>query len=134
MASLLKKKADNTGPVVPAWHPDLRIVDRLPDTKVVRTAFFVNGVAILVAVTLALLLIRDQWELRALNIQIADTQKQINLDKVPSAQAVALFSKFKVQEAKIRELNDFVTSRPTVSNVILKIAATMPPYVALQSL
>ncbi len=133
MASLLKKKAD-TGPVVPPWHPDLRIVDRLPDTKVVRTAFFINGFAILIAVALALYLGRDEWELRAINIQIADTQKQIDRDNRPSQMAVALSNKFKVEEGKIRDLNEFVSSRPILSTIILRISETVPPKVALQTL
>ena len=29
---------------MPAWHPNFRNYEKLPDIKVVRTAFFVNGV------------------------------------------------------------------------------------------
>ena len=53
MALTLTKKSDAALNVVPAWHPNLRNVENLPDTKVVRTAFFVNGFAMLVAVSLA---------------------------------------------------------------------------------
>jgi hypothetical protein len=134
MASLLKKKADNAGPVVPPWHPDLRIVDLLPDTKVVRTAFFVNGIAILGAVVLALLVVHREWELHVVNGQIADAQKQIDRDKRPSAQAVQLFGKFKQEESRIRELNEFVSSRPNLSPIILRIAETLPAKLALRSL
>ena len=134
MASLIKPRAENAGPVVPPWHPDLRLVDRLPDTKVVRTAFFVNGAAILVAVLLALWALRDEWELHVLNTQIADTQKQIDRDKLPSAQAVALFGKFKNEEARIRDVSEFVNSRPAISGVILRLAETLPPKLALASL
>jgi hypothetical protein len=55
MAPPQTKKSD-AALVVPAWHPNLRIVEQLPDTKVVRTAFFVNGAAMLVAIALALYL------------------------------------------------------------------------------
>ena len=128
----LKKKAEAAS-TMPPWHPDLRIVERMPDTKVVRTAFFVNGVAILVAVVLALYLITDRWELRSINNQIADTQKQIDHDKFESAKAVALFAKFKTEQAKIDEITKFTTARPVASKLYLKIAGSLPAKIALTS-
>jgi hypothetical protein len=133
MLSLPKKKAD-AGPLVPAWHPDLRIVERLPDTKVVRTAFFLNGVASLVFVTLLLWFAHDRWELHTLNNTIADTQKTISHDKGPSQQAVALWNKFKDEQAKLTIVNDFMTGRPAVSPIILRIQQTLPEKIELTSL
>ena len=50
MLSLLKKKPDAAAAnLTPAWHPNFRNFERLPDTKVVRTTFFINGGAIAVA-------------------------------------------------------------------------------------
>jgi hypothetical protein len=59
---LLKKKSDASA-ASPAWHPNLRIVEQLPDTKVVRTAFFVNGLAATIAIVLALYLGHQEWKL-----------------------------------------------------------------------
>jgi len=63
MALPLKKKSDAAAVTVPPWHPNLRIVETLPDTKVVRTAFFVNGAAMLLALVLVLLLGVQEWKL-----------------------------------------------------------------------
>jgi hypothetical protein len=63
MALALKKRGDAAVVVVPAWHPNIRIVENLPDTKVVRTAFFVNGAAMLIAIALALYLGIQEWKL-----------------------------------------------------------------------
>ena len=52
MRSLLKKKAEAAASQVPAWHPNFRNYQRLPDIKVVRTAFFINGFAALIAIAL----------------------------------------------------------------------------------
>ena len=49
---LLSKKSDDQSEEEPLWHPNFRNYERLPDTKVVRTTFFVNTAAI--AVTLML--------------------------------------------------------------------------------
>ena len=53
MPPLLKKKSDAAAvSLVPAWHPNFRNFEKLPDIKVVRTAFFVNGAALFLAVAL----------------------------------------------------------------------------------
>ena len=41
----LTKKSDAQSAVAPVWHPNFRNFERLPDTKVVRTTFFVNTAA-----------------------------------------------------------------------------------------
>ena len=38
--------------VQPSWHPNFRIVETLPDTKVIRTDFAFNGVFVVIAVVL----------------------------------------------------------------------------------
>ena len=66
MLPLLKKKSDaDAAPAVPAWHPNFRNYQKLPDIKVVRTAFFVNGIAILLVVAISFLPIAiELWKAR----------------------------------------------------------------------
>jgi len=133
MLSLLKKKSDNAA--LPAsWHPNLRLADRLPDTKVVRTAFFVNGAAVTIALALALYLGQKEWQIRGLNIQIAEWQRQIDRDRTVSQQAVLLFSKFKAEAAKTAEVQAFINSKPVISAIILRIGQTLPNKIALDTL
>jgi hypothetical protein len=134
MALALSKKSDAAAVVVPAWHPNLRIVENLPDTKVVRTAFFVNGAAMLVAIALALYLGIQEWKLHEVNKQIADWQRQIDRDKKQSADAVALYGDFKMEEAKTNEVEDFVASKPVISEIILRLGAITPKKIALDGL
>ena len=57
MLPFLKKKSEaSAAPAVPNWHPNFRNFEKLPDIKVVRTAFFVNGAAVSVALALGLVL------------------------------------------------------------------------------
>ena len=134
MLSLLKKKSDaDAAPAVPAWHPNFRNYQKLPDIKVVRTAFFVNGIAILLVVSLGAYLGFREWHLRLLNQQIAQMQSQIDRDKKPSEQAVALFKKFQAAEAKVLEVETFITSKPIVSALIVRLAQTLPKNIALDN-
>ena len=71
MLSLLKKKSDaDAAEALPAWHPNFRNYQKLPDIKVVRTAFFVNGVAIFVALSLGIYLGFKEWQLYLVKDQI----------------------------------------------------------------
>ena len=55
MLSLLKRKPEAAAvSEMPPWHPNLRNFARLPDTKVVRTAFFINGASVFIALGLLL--------------------------------------------------------------------------------
>ena len=132
MASSQTKKSEAIQ--VPPWHPNLRIVEGLPDTKVVRTAFFVNGAAMLVAIALALYLGIQEWKIYEVNKQIADWQRQIDRDTKQSNEAVALYQDFKLQEAKAKEVADFVASKPILSVIILRLGAITPKKIALDGL
>jgi len=134
MALPLTKKSEAAAVVVPAWHPNIRIAENLPDTKVVRTAFFVNGAAMLVAIALALYLGIQEWKLHEVNKQIADWQRQIDRDKFQSEEAVRLYQSFKLEEAKTNEVVDFVESKPVLSEIILRLGVMTPKKIALDSL
>lgn len=134
MAPPPTKKSDANVSVVPAWHPNLRIAESLPDTKVVRTAFFVNGAAILVAIALLLYLGHQEWSLHEVHKQISDLQRDIDRDKRESAAAVRLYGDFKAEEAKTIEVSQFVSSKPLLSEIILRLGQITPKKIAFDSL
>jgi hypothetical protein len=134
MAPSLTKKSDASSSASPAWHPNLRIVEQLPDTKVVRTAFFVNGLAALVVIVLALYLGHEEWTLHGVNKEIAEWQRSIDENKKASQDAVALYADFKAEEAKTNEVSDYVVSKPVISEIILRLGAMTPKKIALDAL
>jgi hypothetical protein len=133
MLSLLKK-SDAPPPVQPFWHPDFRHQQKLPDIKAVRTTFWINGPALFVVLALGLYFGLQEWQLRALNIQIADAEARIKRDKKGSEQNVALFKKFETEEARIGEVDAFVKSKPLVSAIILRLSQTLPPNIAIDTM
>ncbi len=134
MLSLLKKKSEaDSAPVVPAWHPNFRNYERLPDVKAVRTAFFINGVSITLVVALAAYFGFREWQLYSLGQQITQVQAQINRDKPTSDLALALYKKFQAEEARLAEVDTFVNSKPIVSTLLVRLAQTLPVNVALDS-
>ena len=134
MLSLLKKKSEaSAAPAAPSWHPNFRNFEKLPDTKVVRTAFFINGAAITLALALGIYFATKEWQLRALNLQVAEEEKKIDRDKKSSDQAVVLFKKFQAEEARVLEVDTFIKSKPIVSTLLLRLGATLPPNIALDN-
>jgi hypothetical protein len=133
MAAPTTKKSDAVV-VVPAWHPNLRNAALLPDTKVVRTAFFINGAAMLVAISVALYFGYGEWKLYEVNKQVATWQHDIDRDRKQSEEAVALYGEFKAEEAKADEVADFVASKPVISEIILRLAQITTKRIAFDSL
>src|SRR5471032_1796079 len=136
MLSLLKKKPEASASTshIPAWHPNFRNFAMLPDIKPVRTAFFVNGIAAFIALVLLFILGRSEYELHSVNRQIDDWQSQIDRDKPGSDQAVKLFKTFQDEEKRIREVDNFVKSKPVVSQLLQRFAETRPKNIALDNL
>jgi hypothetical protein len=135
MLPLLKKKSDaSTAPQVPPWHPNFRNYEKLPDIKVVRTAFFVNGAAISLAIALVIYFGFQEWQLHVLRGQLAEAERQIARDKSGSDQAIAMFKKFQTEESKIGEVDTFVKSKLIVSSLIAHLGRTLPVNVAIDSL
>jgi uncharacterized coiled-coil protein SlyX len=135
MPSLFRKKSEEAAAAVtPAWHPNFRDYEKLPDVKVVRTAFFVNGGAVFVVLGLAVYVATQEIGLRSLEAQVAEEQAKIERTKKGSDQAVAAFKKFQAEEGMVQEVDAFVKSRPAVSAVIRRIGETLPPDVAVDGL
>ncbi len=121
-------------PLVPAWHPNFRNYQKLPDIKVVRTAFFVNAAAITIALALLTYFGFQEWHLRTIKGQVADWQRQIDRDKSGSDKALALYKKFEAQQAKFLEVDAFLKSKPLVSDLLVRLGQTLPSNIALDSL
>lgn len=134
MLSRLKSKSEAPALSAPAWHPNFRNYQKLPDIKVVRTAFFINGAAILLVASLLIFLGFNEWQLHAVESQTAAIQSQIDRDKKTSEQAVALFKTFQAEEVKVNDVDTFLKSKALVSAVILRLGETLPKNVALDLL
>lgn len=130
----LRRKSDQTqAPLVPAWHPNLRNRERLPDTKVVRTLFFVNFAAIMVAASLLVYFCYQEYRIKNLSHQVAEWQAQVDANKKNAAQAVALSKKFADEEKKINELNEFLKHRLVLSELLLQLGGTLPADLAMDT-
>jgi len=128
-----KKSSDKAkAALVPAWHTNFRNFAVLPDTKLVRTSFFVNGLLVFVAIALVLAFAYQEYRLSDLRDQISVWQKQNDRNRPASNQALAVYKKFQTEERKINELNTFLKGQKlNFSDFIIRLSQTRPPGVVL---
>jgi hypothetical protein len=134
--SLLKSKSNDkaTASLVPLWHPNFRVAERLPDVKVVRTSFFVNGVGLALALALLIYCGIQEYDLHELHVQIAEWDRQISATKAASDQDVRIFNQFQSQGRKAAEIKGFLTRDFVLSDFIVEIAQTLPKNITLDSI
>lgn len=133
MPSPAKKSDQQQAPLVPAWHPNFRNHARLPDTKVVRTLFFVNFAAIAIAASLLLYFSYQEYRIKNLSRQIAEWQTQIDTNKKASDQAHVLSQKFADEEKKIEALGKFMNQRLVLSQFLMHLGSSLPPDMAVDA-
>jgi hypothetical protein len=130
----LTKKSDQQGEAEPLWHPNFRNFERLPDTKVVRTTFFVNTAAIAITIGLLLWFGYREYHIYDLGVQIADAQKQIDNNARQNREAIRLSKVFSDEEVKLAELVAFRHSAISPAELILILGQTLPREVSIESI
>jgi hypothetical protein len=137
MLSLLKRSssAEKNAPAalgtIP-WRPDFRDVSQLPDTKTVRTSFFVNTLAVAVTAALLLYTAQREWTIISLKSSIADIDTRVAEATPDSKRAQAAFVKFQAEEKKFNEAYDIVRDPFRVTNFIFHLGSTLPTGVTLK--
>ena len=127
MLSLLNKsggKAESAQTL--AWHPNFRNAEQLPDTKTVRTKFFVNAVAITVLAALSLFVAQREFELASLRGQLADVEIQLTEATKPSEKAIADYKLYKEQEKRFNEAYVLVRDPFRVSEFFMHLGSILP--------
>ena len=130
----IKKSEKAAASLVPSWHPNFRNFERLPDVKVVRTSFFVNCAAIVIASGVLLYFVLQEYKLHEVHAQISDLQSEIDAKQKDSERAVLLYQKFQNEEKKAAEVVAFVKSDFIHSDFIIYLGQSLPNDIVLNSI
>lgn len=135
LTKLLKglRPAPEAKGAVTGWHPDFREVRKLPDVKVVRTAFFINGALAVAAVLLGGTLAFREWQVREVASKIAEEERKIARARPLSEAALKQYQAFREDHARVEEVAAFLAGRPSVPALLRRLGETMPPDLALDS-
>jgi hypothetical protein len=135
MLSSPKKPSDKQTVGVPAWHPNFRNPERLPDIKVVRTAFSLNALAVIVVVVLLGYTAYREYHLYELRFDTEVALANIQSRKPESEGAVVLFKSFQEEEKKVMALSAFLGgSKLMVSDFVLELGRTLPDEILLNGI
>ncbi len=129
MLSLTKKSDEPVA--APRWHPNFRNFERLPDTKVVRTTFFVNTAAGAMAIALLLWLGYGEYRLKNLTEQIATAQREIDANNAKNNVALAQSKAFADETKKLTEADAFLRTPVAISEYLQLVAETLPKEIAI---
>jgi hypothetical protein len=129
----LTKKSDATPVAAPHWHPNFRNYERLPDTKVVRTTFFINAASIMVASLLLLWVGFREYHIRELGQQISDAQIEIDKNQKQNNDAIRLSGTFAAEEKKLADAEAFARMPLSPMDFVLILGRTLPKEIQMES-
>jgi hypothetical protein len=127
----LTKKSDAQPVVAPLWHTNFRNFDRLPDTKVVRTTFFINTAAGALAVALLLWLGYREFRIHSISEQIAEAQSEIDSNSKKNAEALRLTQLFTQEDKKLSDTEAFLKTPIGVTEYVMLIGQTLPKEISI---
>jgi Tfp pilus assembly protein PilN len=125
------QEASAQNEAIQAWHPNFRNVAHLPDVKVVRTSFFINGIAGFLAAAMLLYAAHQHLTIKSLGDQMADWEQRIADNKPASDRAIATYKNFQAAEKKLGEVKTFAGGDWVVSDFLVKLAETLPGELVL---
>lgn len=132
MSLLQLKKRDAAPAVAPAWHPNFRNFERLPDTKVVRTNFFINVAAVAAALVLGGIVGWREYQAGLLRQQAAAAEARTAAHKKQSTDGLRLTQLFNAEEAKFAEAAAFVRTPVAPSEMIALLGESLPAEIQLE--
>ncbi|MFZ5494210.1 MAG: hypothetical protein ACOZE5_02590 [Verrucomicrobiota bacterium] len=130
----LKKKSDAQPVAAPRWHTNFRNFERLPDTKVVRTAFFINTAAVAAAVGMLLWVGYREYANYNVREQIAQAEADIAANAKENAEATRLSKLFADQIKKFEEAEAFIRIPISPLEYADILGATLPKEIQIDYL
>lgn len=127
----MKQNKGQTQAQGPGWHPDFRVMVALPDNKVVRTDFIVNGIALALLIVGAWIFYSRETELAEANGEVARWTTEIEANRPRFNEALGLQREFAEAERRLAEVASFAQSPVEISEFLGKLGASLPKLVAI---
>ncbi len=118
----------------PAWRPNFRNPETLPDIKVVRTDFLVNVFTVSLAAALLLMVLHREMRITDYTSQLQVAQQNIDSSIGNDRRVVQANSEFQRVQRRVTELSTFLNVPVGPDDLLHAIASLQPPEVILESL
>lgn len=116
------------------WHPNFRIADALPDTKVIRTSFVVNAAAFAFMAAVVAFVAQREMAVSAVKDQIVELEAKIAASTPRYREAQKYQKDFAAADAKAKEIGAFLASPMVASDFLVVISETLPRLITLDSI
>lgn len=116
------------------WHQDFRNPETLPDIKVIRTQFFVNFLAIVIPLFVAVMWIQQELFLGAVRDDIAKMEDEKSSLSPSNQELVELSRDFMKESSKIESLDAYYNNLFSVSDYLETIAGRVSEDMVLTSM
>ncbi|MEM1223646.1 MAG: hypothetical protein AAGH40_12895 [Verrucomicrobiota bacterium] len=110
----------------PYWRPNVRVVETLPDIKVVRTNFIINFLAVSLVVITGVYLLQKEYRVFALNRSISNLQQQINTSNADNNKYLKLNQRFSEAANYVLELQSFYSAPFKPHQLIAELSGSKP--------
>lgn len=129
MRSRKNKRAD-----FPAWHPDYRITEDLPDIKAVRTDFLINTGSALLAAALLIWMAYREANIASLQKDLATLQIEEERLEDDNRDAVALNTRFMKRKQIYEDLEKFYDAPVDVPLFLADIGRIRPGDISFEEI
>jgi hypothetical protein len=109
-----------------AWHPDFRIRADLPDTKAVRTMFFLSTASVSVFTALLIFIAQREYNLAVLQDELRDTEAKIQISTGENAKLVKAYGLYQTEEKKFSEAQEFVKHSFRLTDFMVLMGEIIP--------
>ncbi|HLP24118.1 MAG TPA: hypothetical protein VK477_00470 [Acidobacteriota bacterium] len=132
--SLLNKKANAAPAAAPLWHPNFRNFERLPDTKVVRTTFFINVGAVAIAIALLAFIGWREYQAYTFDVQRAAAEDVLAKNQKQSNEGLRLTKIFNDEDKKVAETAAFVQVAIEPTELLAVLGDSLPKEIQISAL
>ncbi|NDV62579.1 hypothetical protein G0Q06_08960 [Puniceicoccales bacterium CK1056] len=116
------------------WRPDFREVSVLPDTKVIRTGFLINFVAISIALLVVTIYVIKEYSLQSLTAQVRELQSQVADNTASNRSILDTNKRFKQSSSIMEEVIAFDQQLLEFPLFIKEITLILPQRVILSEI
>jgi len=112
--------------IIQPWRPDFREVSALPDTKTIRTSFFINLIAGALAAAITLYVLQFEWTKFSTEKQLAEIEIRIADTRTAHDKVQALFKDYLAEQKKFSEIQAIAQDSFLLSDFVKHLGAILP--------
>lgn len=130
----LKEAKKKKKVIVPAWHPNLRNVEELPDIKVIRTDFLINGAAAALVLGAGGLFATQELTIGQVSGERDEHRAFIAGNNTANEAVLKLDDRFQAVSKTGEEIAAFISTPFRFSDAVAQMVELMPPTVSLRQI